>query len=362
MKGLASVCAGSLALVVLLFFAARADGATASWSFEPATWNFAVRVPEEGFSEPHEFVLTNTGSVALEPALISLTPGSGEGGEFRFKGEGCHVVLGPGASCAIKVEFRATGAGPATASLEVSERNALVAPAVAFLSGTGGEPSVEIDPSALDFGTITLPFGAALARGSSRAVTVANAGSADLIIHEETYEEAGMLLSLSANFFANQSSFASDGCSRDPYPTVPPGGSCVIEYEFDPRDPGTYQAQIQLLDNAADSPQTITLSGTATAEAAPPFVRDTAPPAAPVLTRKPSRRAKKRTATFAFSPGDPSTTQFQCSLGGGPLVSSCRSPVRYRSLKPGRHLFRVRAVGGDGVPGPVLSYHWRILR
>jgi hypothetical protein len=341
-------------------FATSATAATASWSVEPTTWNFGARVPEEGFSEPHEFVLNNTGSVALEPALITLIPGAREGGEFRFKGEGCHVLLPPGGSCPIKVEFRATGAGPATASLEVSERNSLVGPAVAIIDGSGGTPSVEVSPSTLDFGMITLPYGAALTHGSSRTVTVANVGSADLIIREDTFEEGG-ISPPRPNFSLNRPSLGPGGCLRSPYATVAPGGSCVIELEFEPRNPGSYQAQIQLHDNAPDSPQTISLQGTASAEAAPQIVRDTSPPAAPQMTRKPSRRTKRRGTTFAFS-GDSTTVGFQCQLGAGPLLGRCRSPVHFGSLKPGRHLFRVRAIGGDGMPGPVVTYRWRILK
>jgi hypothetical protein len=354
-RGIAAALA--LSVLAVLLFASSAQAATASWSFSPSSFDFGTRLAEEGRSEPKGLVLTNTGEVPLEPALVTLV--SAEESDFGFYNH-CKSALAPGGSCEVDVTFRATAAGPRTATLEVSERNSLVAPAVASLSGAGGEPSVEIDPSAVDFGTITLPFGAALTHGSSRVVTVANVGSADLIIHGDTFGEGGMS-PLRPNFFGNKPSFGSGGCFQGPLATVPPGGSRVIQYEFEPRDPGTYQAQIQLLDNAPDSPQTIALSGTAAAEAQPPLLRDTEPPASPVLTHKPARRSRHRVATFAFSPGDPTTTRFQCSLGGGPLVSTCRSPVRYRSLKPGRHLFRVRAVGGDGVPGPVVSYRWRIL-
>jgi hypothetical protein len=60
-------------------------------------------------------------------------------------------------------------------------------------------------------------------------------------------------------------------------------------------------------------------------------------------------------ALFRFSSID-SFSSFQCSLDRKPF-KACKSPVRYRNLKPGRHLFQVRAVDGGGLvePTPVVK-------
>lgn len=336
--------------VVLLWHAGRpeqAHAATASWSLEPASWNFGARSPGEGTSEPHPFLLVDTGEAVLEPALFTLIPG--QGGEFRLKANSCHEPLGPGHSCVVGVAFDPTGTGEATASLEISERDSSVPPAVATVSGTGAAPVVRVEPRELVFASTRLRESA-----PAQAVTVTNAGPSDLSFSEFT---------ISPGLEGGREPFGFTDIGCFVWTVLAPGESCSDSLVFIPRVVGPVRGEWTLLDNAVDSPQKVELSGTGEPEAPPLGLPiDTTPPSAAMLTGRPARRTRHRNAIFAFSPGDPSTARFQCALGGGPLVSWCRSPVRYRSLKPGRHLFRVRAVGGDGVPGPVLSYRWRILR
>ena len=98
-------------------------------------------------------------------------------------------------------------------------------------------------------------------------------------------------------------------------------------------------------------------------EAGPPLT--SAPPAQPAppdtrLRRHPRKRALGSRATFAFrSRGKASG--FRCKLDRGPL-RACHSPRTYRHLAPGRHVFRVIAIGPYGKmdPSPAV-FHWRIL-
>jgi len=58
--------------------------------------------------------------------------------------------------------------------------------------------------------------------------------------------------------------------------------------------------------------------------------------------------AKKHTATFRFSgSGGTEAISFQCRLDGA-KYSSCRSGKTYKNLKPGKHVFRVRAKSTNG--------------
>ena len=77
------------------------------------------------------------------------------------------------------------------------------------------------------------------------------------------------------------------------------------------------------------------------------------------LKTHPPKRTTKTNATFTFV-GDAGTVSFICSVDEKPY-RRCSSPFRV-NLKPGRHVFEVRAVGSGGDrEGISSSYQWRIL-
>lgn len=72
---------------------------------------------------------------------------------------------------------------------------------------------------------------------------------------------------------------------------------------------------------------------------------DRRPPRTKML-RQPRRVPKDGVARFAFTSNE-AASRFQCSLDGGKF-RACKSPRRYRNLRPGRHVFRVRAIDAAG--------------
>ena len=77
------------------------------------------------------------------------------------------------------------------------------------------------------------------------------------------------------------------------------------------------------------------------------------------IDRRPQKRTRSSTATFAFSASSPGAAFF-CRLKGG-AYALCRSPRVYRNLKPGPHVFRVAAfAAGKKDPKPAI-FHWRVL-
>jgi hypothetical protein len=77
------------------------------------------------------------------------------------------------------------------------------------------------------------------------------------------------------------------------------------------------------------------------------------------LTSHPRHRTHKRKVTFAYS-SDVKGAHFQCFYARG--WAKCRSPDTFRHLKPGRYVFKVRAVvRGVKDPSPA-SWVFRILR
>jgi len=75
------------------------------------------------------------------------------------------------------------------------------------------------------------------------------------------------------------------------------------------------------------------------------------------ITKGAKGKTRKRRATFRFRSDEPGST-FACRLDKRNW-QRCTSPVRYRKLTPGRHVFRVRGTT-NGNTGPVAKRRWRV--
>lgn len=85
---------------------------------------------------------------------------------------------------------------------------------------------------------------------------------------------------------------------------------------------------------------------------------DTTPPTVKI-TKAPKTKSTSTTAKFKFKANEAGST-FQCRLDKGKF-KSCRSPKTYKKLKPGKHLFKVRATDKAGNVGPVAKRKFTIL-
>jgi hypothetical protein len=83
---------------------------------------------------------------------------------------------------------------------------------------------------------------------------------------------------------------------------------------------------------------------------------DTIAPGAPSIASSPRNPTNVRTATFAFSGGEP-RLRYACRLDGT-AFAACTSPVSYRGLSEGAHGFAVRATDAAGNVGPVAARTW----
>jgi Putative Ig domain len=135
---------------------------------------------------------------------------------------------------------------------------ALALPAVAIGDGGsgggggGGTTSTTAAP-AVSFTPTSLTF-AAQAIGTTsppQSITIANAGNASLFINSAATRGANPL----------DFTQVSDGCSGL---TLPAGGTCSVSITFSPTASGTRSATFILTDNAANSPQTVPITGTGT--------------------------------------------------------------------------------------------------
>lgn len=146
------------------------------------------------------------------------------------------------------------------------------------------------------------------------------------------------------------------------------------EVELDaPVPPGTQLAATQTVEGRKTSELATTAvpaappnpGGGGGSTGAPACTTCAPPPAAPPqpttkLAAKPPKKSHDRTARFGFK-ADQAGSTFRCKLDGKHF-QKCRSPKVYKHLKPGKHVFRVRAVGPTGVsdPSPV-RYAFHVL-
>jgi hypothetical protein len=121
--------------------------------------------------------------------------------------------------------------------------------AASSASTTG--PAVTLTPASLTFGEQ-----ATGTTSAPQSVTVANTGTASLFINSAQVRGADPL----------DFTEVDDGCSGL---TLPPGGSCNVAVNFSPTTTGTRSATLIVTDNAPNSPQTASITGTGTGTAAP---------------------------------------------------------------------------------------------
>lgn len=110
-----------LILLTALWTAPVARAETASWSFDPSSWDFGVVVPGSGLTPPKVFTLTNTGGVELSISLVAI---GSEEGDFLIAENKCGKLT-PGASCTISVTFNPSTAGPKDGQLSVASQGGL---------------------------------------------------------------------------------------------------------------------------------------------------------------------------------------------------------------------------------------------
>ncbi len=121
-------------------------------------------------------------------------------------------------------------------------------------------PAVSLSANSLSFGSVQVG-----SSSSSQTLTITSTGSQALSI--SSIQVAG----------ADSAEFAAmDACHA---PTVlQPRNFCSVSITFSPASPGSAQASLLITDNAPDSPQSVSLTGTAVA----------APPPAPAITLSPN--------------------------------------------------------------------------
>jgi hypothetical protein len=190
-----------------------------------------------------QLVNTTSASQAVIVANSSLQPAQiqslGVSANFS-ETDNCAGSIAAGGTCTVNVSSSPLVTGPLTGNLSISFSGSTT-PLLVALSGTGTQAtSPTISPASLQF--------AAQAIGSpsaAQSVTVTAQGTGALNI---------------SNIAASGDFSETNNCGA----SVAVGSSCSISVIFNPQAPGARTGQITINDNAGNSPQMISLSGTGT--------------------------------------------------------------------------------------------------
>lgn len=186
-------------------------------------------------------MITNTGDRPL--FVKSLGVQGANPGDFEAFGPDC-VARALGDICGFSLAFRPTAAGIRSATLVIAH-NAPNSPLSVTLTGYGvapPAPAVVLAPTSLNFGTQMV------GKTSYQTVTVTNSGNAALNISRVAVEGTGPV----------DFSVVENHCVS----LVPASANCTILVGFYPNWSGLRSAVLVITDNAADSPQSVPLSGT----------------------------------------------------------------------------------------------------
>ena len=161
--------------------------------------------------------------------------------------------------------------------------------------------------------------------------------------------------------FSRSTDLRPSGRFANPYLLARPGplGGGVYQYRANQQitdRPGTYYWIVDRFDCSAEADCYVTDGEIRSFTVAPPV-----PALAPntVLNGHPPRRTRRRRVRFEFSSTMPDAS-FQCYYSSG--WSRCRSPQRFRRLKPGRYRFKVRAVANGKRDQTPATWRFRVLR
>lgn len=194
----------------------------------PASLTFAPQAL--GTSSPAQTMTLTNGN----PATLTISSLGISSSEFALGSGGtCGTSLGPNASCTVNIVFTPAAVGTRTATLTVND-NVASSPQTANLSGMGTQvslaPSLAFDPQIA--GTASAP----------RIVTLTNSSPSPLAITS---------IGLPAPFLQT------NNCGT----SLAANASCAISVTFSPATVGSFTGTLTVVDNAANSPQTVSLSG-----------------------------------------------------------------------------------------------------
>lgn len=266
-------------------------------------------------SNPVPVTVTNNGNATVTFSSIRF---SGVNPGNFSESDNCQPSLAAGNSCIINVTFTPSTTGSYSATMTLTD-NASNNPQSVKLTGTGVIP-VTLSASSLKFGTVYVG-----ASKAAPAITLTSTMNVPL---------TGITIAVAGAGFSEV-----DTCGS----SIPAAGTCTITVSFAPTSQGTVHGTVTITDNAANSPQVISLTGYgAVPVVLTPLnivfgtlkVGTTSPYQTVTVTNKETTAIKFTNITFAGTdPGDFSaTTNCGASLPAG---ASCSIHVKFKPTATG---------------------------
>ena len=217
-----------------------------SIQISPTSLNFNSQ-SEGTTSAPQVLTLTNNGPTSL--AINSIAVTGANSGDF-MQTNNCPPSLGAGLNCVANVSFKPTGTGSRIASVTIAD-SAAGSPQTIPLAGSGTQAAVSLSPASISFGNQLSGIPSAPV-----TITMTNTGTGSLTLTAATTSGTN----------AGDFTISANNCMGTNVSTVP-NGTCTMQVTFTPACSNAAAARtatLSLTDNAPGSPQTISLSGTAT--------------------------------------------------------------------------------------------------
>ena len=204
----------------------------------PATLGFG----SQGLGSPtaaKTATISNNLSTAVTFSSISIT--GANPADFVQTGTTCGAILAAQASCTVSIQFAPTATGARTASLAIAD-NASNSPQSVTLNGTGVQP-VSVAPATLGFGSQGLGSPTA-----AKTATINNNLSTAV-----TFSSISITGTNPGDFVQTATT-----CGA----TLAAQTSCTVSIQFAPTALGARTASLTIVDDASNSPQSVTLNGT----------------------------------------------------------------------------------------------------
>lgn len=263
----------------------------------PTTANFGS-ITVGTSSATQVFSIVNIGDQILSINSISIT---GANASSFSQSNTCTPTLLPNANCSVSITFTPASVGALSATLQVSD-NAPGSPQTLVLNGTGlaAVPAVTLSPAVFSFPTITQGT-----TSTPQTLTITSSGTAPL--HVSSVALSG----------PNPSDFSfTNNCSAP----VAPAANCTISLVFNPIGPGARTATLDITDDAAGSPQSVSLSGNANTAFAVAAAAGSSTTAS-VTAGQTAQYQMQLTPGAGYS----GTISLTCS--GAPLGAACQVPA-----------------------------------
>src|SRR5229473_2058258 len=282
--------------------------------------SFSLSFQDEGIggtTPSQQISLANTGSLTLN--ITSIVPS----GDFAVTT--CGSSLAGGASCTISVTFTPTAAGVRTGTITITDSVAS-SPQKVTLTGNGvAGLAATVSPTSLSFGNQTQGT-----MSAAQSVTLTNTGSATLTING---------FSLGG---ANPSDFTLSSANCKQSQSLAVGSSCAFAIVFAPLAVGNLSATLQILDNSAQSPRNVPLTGVGLAPPTVALSPTSLNFAAQIVGSTSSGQSVTLTTsgsgTLAISSISTSSSDFRASNNCGSSVAggaSCTITVTFNPIAPG---------------------------